>query len=191
MLCLQLSGPVPGTYNTLRPFSANIANIGTVVMFRDPAALTPTSVSINSQTCGLIVSTYKDLLGWALLAELFDKSTCIKCQPTGGSHAHLSGGTAMSLWQSCKLDTRMWDLTTDEKWTQIFRHGGNNGQNVRFEIIFERRELISFDFHTVNICQYMGWLLSAQFCIAWRWLTEEPCCKIESSNSGTALFDVL
>jgi hypothetical protein len=63
VLCLQLSGPVPGTYDTLRPFSANIATIGTIVMFSDPAALTPTSVTINNQTCGLIVSTYYEPLG--------------------------------------------------------------------------------------------------------------------------------
>ncbi|EIE21346.1 glycoside hydrolase [Coccomyxa subellipsoidea C-169] len=58
-----LTGLVTGTYDTLRPFGGNTANIGTIVFFSDPAALKPTSASINNQTCGLTVSTYYEPLG--------------------------------------------------------------------------------------------------------------------------------
>ncbi|CAL8463202.1 g2736 [Coccomyxa elongata] len=59
----HLSGPVPGSYDTLRPFAANTATVGTIVIFSNASALAPTSVSINNQTCGLIVSTYYEDLG--------------------------------------------------------------------------------------------------------------------------------
>ena len=60
---LQLTGPVPGTYDTLRPFGANTANIGAIVIVTKSSALAPTSASINNQTCNLVVSTYYEELG--------------------------------------------------------------------------------------------------------------------------------
>ncbi|CAL8463203.1 g2737 [Coccomyxa elongata] len=59
----HLTGPVPGTYDTLQPFGSNTANIGAIVIVTNSSALAPTSASINNQTCNLVLSTYYEELG--------------------------------------------------------------------------------------------------------------------------------
>ncbi|BDA44582.1 probable mannan endo-1,4-beta-mannosidase 1 at N-terminal half [Coccomyxa sp. Obi] len=54
----HLTGPVAAGYNTLQPFAANTASIGSVIVFSNRTALAPTSASIDGQTCGLVVSTH-------------------------------------------------------------------------------------------------------------------------------------
>ena len=54
--CLQITGTVAEPYNTLRPYTANVADIGSISVTGDRAAVFPEALEINGIKCELGVS---------------------------------------------------------------------------------------------------------------------------------------
>ena len=57
---VQVSGTVSESYNTLKPYSANRADIGSIEVTGNRAAVFPQSLEINGRPCELIVSSHND-----------------------------------------------------------------------------------------------------------------------------------
>jgi hypothetical protein len=53
---LQITGIVAESYNTLRPYSANVADIGSISVTGNRAAVIPQALQMNGIKCELGVS---------------------------------------------------------------------------------------------------------------------------------------
>jgi hypothetical protein len=53
MSCSQITGTVAESYNTLRPYTANVADIGSISVTGDRAAVFPQALEINGIKCEL------------------------------------------------------------------------------------------------------------------------------------------
>ena len=47
----QITGTVTDSYQSLTPYGGNTASIGTVVLYKDPGAAKPSTLSINGIKC--------------------------------------------------------------------------------------------------------------------------------------------
>ena len=57
---VQIDGTVDEFYNTLKPYSENRADIGSIEVTGSKAAVFPQSLEINGTPCELIVSSHED-----------------------------------------------------------------------------------------------------------------------------------
>ena len=57
---MQIIGTVDESYNTLKPYGANRADIGSIEVTGSRGAVFPQSLEINGTPCELIVSSHED-----------------------------------------------------------------------------------------------------------------------------------